>query len=263
MQQVLIALRFYATGIFQRVIGDLFGVSAFAACTAIHKVSKVIAKQRAQFLSFPENLADTKRKFYDVAHFPGVIGAIHCTHIRIICPNKENAMAFVNRKQFYSINIQAICESDAFITNIVARWPGSTHDSRIFDNSNIADKLKDGAIDGILVDDCRYAYGAYLMTPILKPKNAGEVRYNTAHRRTRCVIEKCLGLLKRRFPCLHLGLRTVIIVATAVLNNFALMHREQDFDEDIENEDVPFDAVAAADASGNAKRQLIISRYFA
>ena len=40
---------------------------------------------------------------------------------------------------------------------------------------------------------------AYLMTPILKPKNAGEVRYNTAHRHTRCVIERWFGLLKRRF----------------------------------------------------------------
>ena len=106
------------------------------------------------------------------------------------------------------------------------------------------------------------------MTPILKPKNAGEVRYNTAHRRTRCVIERCFGMLKRRFPCLHLGLGTalantlVIIVTTSVLHNFALVHREQDFDEDIEDEDVPFDFVAAADASGNAKRQLIISRYF-
>ena len=70
MQQMLIALRFYVTGTFPRVIGELFGVSTFAACTTIHKVSKAIAKQRAQFLSFPENLADTKRKFYDVAHFP-------------------------------------------------------------------------------------------------------------------------------------------------------------------------------------------------
>ena len=86
MQQVLIALRFYATGIFQKVIGDLFGVSAFAACTVIHKVSRAIAKQKGQLLSFPENLADTKRKFYDVAHFPDVIGAIDRTHI--ICPNK-------------------------------------------------------------------------------------------------------------------------------------------------------------------------------
>ncbi|CAH3146229.1 unnamed protein product, partial [Porites lobata] len=68
-----------------------------------------------------ENLADTKRKFYDVVHFPGVISAINGTHIRIICPNKENAMAFANRKQFYSINVQAVCDSEAFITNIVAR----------------------------------------------------------------------------------------------------------------------------------------------
>ena len=178
-------------------------------------------------------------------------------------------MALVNRKQFYSINVQAVCDSDAFITYILARWPRSTHDSRIFENSKIADKLRDGAIDGILVGDSGYACRAYLMTPILKPKNAGEVRYNTAHRRTRCVIDRCFRLLKRRFPCLHLGLRIasantlVIIVATAVLHNFALMHREQDFDEDIENEDVPFDVVAAADASGNAKRQLIIPRYFA
>ena len=48
MQQVLIALRLYATGTFQRVIGDLFGVSAFAACTAVDKVSRAIEKQRAQ-----------------------------------------------------------------------------------------------------------------------------------------------------------------------------------------------------------------------
>ena len=55
----------------------------------------------------------------------------------------------------------------------------------------------------------------------------------------------------------------VIIVANAVLHNFVLVHREQDFDEDFENEGVSFDVVAAADASGNAKRQLIMSRYFA
>ena len=86
MQQVLIALRFYETGTFQRVIGNLFGVSVFAAC--IHKVSRAIAKQKGQFLSFPENLADSKTKFYDVAHCPDVIGAIDCTHMSIICPNK-------------------------------------------------------------------------------------------------------------------------------------------------------------------------------
>ena len=32
-------------------------------------VSRAVMKQKGLFLSFLENLADTKRKFYDVAHF--------------------------------------------------------------------------------------------------------------------------------------------------------------------------------------------------
>jgi len=103
-------------------------------------------------------------------HFPGVIGAIDCTHVRIIRPNKENVMAFVNRKQFYSINVQAVCDSDDFMTNIVALWPGSTQDSLIFENGNIADKLRNGAFDGILLGDSGYACTAYLLTPILRAK---------------------------------------------------------------------------------------------
>ena len=74
-------------------------------------------------------------------------------------------MAFINRKQFYSINIQAISDSDAFI-HIVARWPGWTHDSRIVENSRIAEKLREDTINAILVGDSVYPCRSYLMTPI-------------------------------------------------------------------------------------------------
>ena len=89
MQQVLIAFEILCDSNFPEGYWRfIWCFSVFAACTVIHKVSRAIAKQKGQFLSFPENLADTKRKFYDFAHFPDVIGAIDCTHIRIICPNK-------------------------------------------------------------------------------------------------------------------------------------------------------------------------------
>ena len=65
------------------------------------QVSRPIARLKGQFLSFLENLADTRRKFYAVAHFPDVSRVIDCTHIRIIYPNKENAVALPNKKQFY------------------------------------------------------------------------------------------------------------------------------------------------------------------
>ena len=89
--------------------------------------SRAITKQKEQFLSFPENLADTKGTFYAVANFTGVIRAIELyPHRDHTSTNKENAMAFLNQKQSHSINVQAVCDSDAFITKIVARWPGST-----------------------------------------------------------------------------------------------------------------------------------------
>ena len=69
MQQVLIAFRFYTTGTFEEVIGDLFGVSVFATCTVIQKVSRAIAKRpkrNEHILSFPEQLANTERDFYKI-----------------------------------------------------------------------------------------------------------------------------------------------------------------------------------------------------
>ena len=58
----------------------------------------------------------------------------------------------------------------------------------------------------------------------------------------RCANERCVGILKRGFPCLYSELRTglqnslVVIVAATVLHNFALMQKEVDIDEDIEDE---------------------------
>lgn len=77
------------------------------------------------------------RLCFNVAGFPNVIGVIDCTHIPIFSIGKDYAEKFRNRKGFYSINTQVICDAHGYITNIVARCPGSTHDSRHFYESNI------------------------------------------------------------------------------------------------------------------------------
>ena len=144
----------------------------------IHRVSRVIAKHKRQFVSFPAELHETKRRFYDIAGFPCIVGAIDCTHVRIVCPDRNNAVAFINKKQFYSVNVQAVCESKALITNTVARWPGATRDSGIFDNRTIAEQFRNGSINGLLVGDSGYACRSYPMTPLLNPRNDAEVRYS-------------------------------------------------------------------------------------
>lgn len=41
------------------------------------------------------------------------------------------------RKGYFSINLQGICDADLKFMNIIARWPGSVHDSRNFENSHV------------------------------------------------------------------------------------------------------------------------------
>lgn len=42
---------------------------------------------------------------------------------------------FRNRKSYFSVNVQAVCDANLFLMNVVARWPGSAHDATIFNNS--------------------------------------------------------------------------------------------------------------------------------
>ncbi len=130
MLQVLVALRFYATGCFQRVDGDLFGIHNSTVCRIVRRVSRAIASLRNQCIQFSPT-AETAAGFYRGAGFPGVLGAIDCTHILIQNPGGVNGELFRNRKGYYSINVQVVCDDKSQITNIVARWPGSTHTATV------------------------------------------------------------------------------------------------------------------------------------
>ena len=104
------------------------------------------------------------------------------------------------------MNVQATCDADGKITNIVARWPGSTHDSRILENSQLYLKLR-AMQNSYLLGDSGYACDYFLMTPLRNPQTAQERRYNLSHARTRNVIERLFGVLKRRFPILQETMR--------------------------------------------------------
>lgn len=92
-----------------------------------------------------------QREFYQVANFPGAIGAIDCTHIAVQSPSGDQAELFRNRKSWHSLNVQVICDHKLLIRNIVARWPGSTHDARILDNSLNGTRLGERQVGGYLL----------------------------------------------------------------------------------------------------------------
>ena len=229
----LVVLRFYATGSFQLVTGDLESVSQPTVSRLVKYISTAIGSKYSDFIKFPEgeSAAREASRFFQNSGFPGVVGAIDCTHIKIQSPGGDAAELYRNRKRLFSLNVQAVCNSDMIFTNLVARWRGSVHDSRIFLNSLLRQNFEDGRYNGILLGDNGYGCKRYLMTPFLVPQNDGEKRYNRALIKSRTTIERTFGVWKRIFPCLSLGLRTcvdtsmAIIVATAVLYNYARMSR--------------------------------------
>jgi hypothetical protein len=66
-----------------------------------------------------------------------VIGVIDGTHIPIQSPGGPRAEIYRNRKTYFSLNVQIVGGPQLEILDIVVHWPGSTHDSRIFENSSV------------------------------------------------------------------------------------------------------------------------------
>ncbi|KYN17286.1 Putative nuclease HARBI1 [Trachymyrmex cornetzi] len=87
--------------------------------------------------------------------------------------------------------------------NVSARYPGSTHDSRIYNRSAVRGRFYRNGIPGLLLGDNGYACSHKLLTPFLVPQNIHEINYNAAHNTTRNRVERLFGIWKRRFYCLY------------------------------------------------------------
>ena len=91
-------------------------------------------KRGSQFIFMPTNSTDistTKSEFYDIAGFAGVLGDVDGSHFPIIAPPGDDEKAYVNRKNFHSINVQVVCDANLVFLDVCARCPGSAHDSFI------------------------------------------------------------------------------------------------------------------------------------
>jgi hypothetical protein len=276
--QLLLALRFYASGSMQRTVSDFTGVSTSSGCRIIKRVSEAIASLRPNYINMYENVEEMNRsaeKMYHIARFPRVIGATDCTLIKIQSPGGNDAEIYRTRKNFFGINVQTVSDKDLYIRDIVARWPGSSHDQTIFNNSSLKQKFEDGTFGSfMLVGDSGYQLKPYLMTKLQRVQTAAENLYNESQIRTRNVVERQYGVWKRRFPVLQIGMRlkiaTVlnIIVATAVLHNLALIENEEipeewlegiEDEENLENEGPPI----LENENAAQVRRLIINEHFA
>ncbi|KAH9376054.1 hypothetical protein HPB48_021803 [Haemaphysalis longicornis] len=172
----------------------------------VRKVSQALCERRTQFVHFPtsrQEQRETTRVFFERLGFPGVVGAIDGTHIPIKNPGGDTQALYISRKNFHSLNVQLVCDADEKITNVVARWRGSAHDNRIWEESNLREKFAANEVNGVLLGDNGYACSWHLLTHVLSAQaRTPEDACNRAHTSTRNVIKRVNGQMKNRFRCL-------------------------------------------------------------
>ena len=71
----------------------------------------------------------------------------------------------------------------------------------------------------VLLGDSGYALRSYLMTPYLNPVLPWQRRFNRAHKKTRCLVERVIGIWKRQFHVLHSKIRKAQKMSEADVNS--------------------------------------------
>lgn len=171
--------------------------------------------------------------------------------------------------------MQATCDHNHKFTSVYCKWPGSTHDAFVLRRSELWRIFENNSNKGIILGDSAYPCRYWLMTPFCCRSNhltPAQERYNSAHKKTRVVVENAFGQLKRRFGLLHQENRRSLehiskdIVACFILHNYAKDQQQPDFIDNVYDCSL-FDMNCISNdndstCAANNRRTQIVATYF-
>ena len=218
-------------------------------------------KLLCRYMHFPEGtrLREVVDGFEACWVFPQVAGAIDGTHIPIISP-QDNPSDYYNRKGFHSIIMQAVVDFRGLFLDTYIGWPGKVHDARVFSNSAVYQKGREGTllpawkrrinrvevchlimhralvllfqIPLLILGDPAYPLLPWLMKPYTVTSNitSTQKQFNYRQSRARMAVENAFGRLKGRWRCLlkrmDFALENVpnVVAACVILHNLCEMY---------------------------------------
>ena len=227
-------LRYVGDPGFQINVGEKLRVNQGTISRAVHEVTTKICQKAADWITFPRTDREMARKqeqWLQKFNHPHCIGVIDGSLVPIKRPPANcHPDEYVCRKGFTAINTLVVCDSVERFMYVDVKWPGCTHDARVFSLSSIKPKLEqfqDSEQAPLLLGDSGFSIAPYMMVPFRNPVTEREKNYNRLLVKERVIIERVIGQWKRRFPILLSPIRIKfenipsIILATAVLHNVA------------------------------------------
>ncbi|XP_046417947.1 protein ALP1-like [Neodiprion fabricii] len=197
-----------------RLLSNLFDISFSSVFHIVRRVIDWLITLVPQFIKWLEgnNLVRISERFENVAGIRGCIDAIDGSHIHI---NKleGNGRVYFNRKQHYSILLQAVVDCDLKFTNVYCGDPGSFHDAKMLRRSDlfvVAEQNRERIFpnNSFLLGDKGYNGVAqtWLVCPFRNNRNltVEEDEFDTKISQTRVVVELAFGIHKGRFRLLQM-----------------------------------------------------------
>ncbi|XP_071092733.1 uncharacterized protein [Haliotis cracherodii] len=252
--KLAIAVYWLASSAEFRTIANLFGVSKSTVHKCVHEICNVIPENLLEkYVKFPkdEDLKFVISGFEQTWGFPNCAGALDGTHIPVIAPTTAHG-DYLNRKGYYSIILQALCDHQYIIRDVIVGWPGRVHNARVFGSSIVYYKGETNDLFPSCPKPLQLQHKQVFMPVkpwLMKPythianMSISQKTFNYRLSRARMTIENTFGRLKGRWRLLlkrmdvGVDFASNVVTTCVILHNLCEMHRETYIGNEVEDVD--------------------------
>ncbi|XP_050437787.1 uncharacterized protein LOC126843996 isoform X2 [Adelges cooleyi] len=216
---------------------------------------------------------DIAEGYFEKTQFPNTVGAVDGKHIRIECPRNSGSL-YYNYKNFFSLILMAICDSNYCFRIINVGSYGKESDCNVFKMSAFGKKLyadkvnfpPEQCLPGdnqgvpqpfVLVADEAFALNKNLLRPFPGRTLNDERRiFNYRLSRARQYIECSFGILSKKWRVFQTSMlvepnfAVIITKACCVLHNFVRRRDGYNFKDSL---DCSMDSIAEKRGVGNSQ----------
>ena len=219
--RLAICLYRLARGDYYYTISEITGLGVSTVCTIVNEVTKAIVENlwdECVTKHMPKTEEEFRNKMIDMEQlwqFPCCWSAVDGCHIPIKCPpgGPESRKEYYNFKNFYSVIMMGMVDSNYRFIWGTCGFPGNSHDAIIFQSTklwadiresellpHIAKDIGGVTVPPLVLGDSAFPFQTWMMksygNAVLTPKQR---YFNYRLSRARMVTEGCYGQLKGRW----------------------------------------------------------------